>query len=557
MRKANAKLFALITLAISLSACGGGSDGPPAAEISVTLDTIAANVHVNESAQLAATVHNSTNSEVAWNLSGAGCSGSTCGTLSFADINTVIYTAPASVPSPATVTLTASSVADASKSASATITILEALNGWTWVSGSNTVDQAGTYGLKGTAAPSNVPGGRTMAVSWRDSGGKLWLFGGFGHDSAGNTDRLNDLWEYNPTTSGWTWVSGSNAVNQMGTYGTKGVADPLNVPGARMGAVSWLDSEGDLWLFGGLGYMGDLNDLWKFDQITHEWTWVSGSSNVDQPGAYGTKGTAAPSNVPGGRYVAVSWVDSRGNLWLFGGFGYDSIGAYGDLNDLWKFDSTTLEWTWVSGTNIRDQAGTYGTRGIADPSNVPGGREAAVSWIDLSGNLWLFGGLGTNPTTPGQLNDLWTYDPPTNEWTWVSGSNTVDQVGTYGAKGTADTLNVPGARDRAASWLDSNGKFWLFGGEGRDSANAWGELNDLWTYDPTTLEWTWVSGSNTVDQAGTYGTKGTADSLNVPGARDGAIAWLDSNGKLWLFGGGGRGPTGSLGHLNDLWQYIR
>lgn len=67
----------------------------------------------------------------------------------------------------------------------------------------------------------------------------------------------------------------------------------------------------------------------------------------------------------------------------------------------------------------------------------------------------------------------------------------------------------------------------------------------------STKEWTWVSGSSTADQAGTYGTKGTADSLNVPGARTGAVARIDSGGLLWLFGGYGRG------RFNDLWRYIR
>ena len=431
------------------------------------------------------------------------------------------------------------------------------IKGWIWISGSSTVNQTGTYGLKGVAAPLNTPGARTMAVSWLDSSGKLWLFGGFGYDSAGIDDRLNDLWVFNPTTSEWTWVSGSNTVNQAGTYGTQGVADPLNVPGARMGAVSWLDPNGDLWIFGGLGYISDQNDLWKYDLISQEWTWVSGSSFTSQPGTYGIKGIASASNIPGARYASVSWVDSHGNLWLFGGFGFDFAGDYGDLNDLWKFDPATLEWTWVSGGNTRNQAGIYGPQGTATSANVPGGRVAAVSWIDSSGSHWLFGGSGSNPSTPGQLNDLWKYDPPTNEWTWVSGSNTVDQAGTYGTKGTADLLNVPGARDRAASWLDSNGKLWLFGGEGRDSANAFSELNDLWKYDPTINEWTWVSGSITVDQAGTYGTKGTAASLNIPGARDGAVAWIDSSGKLWLFGGNGRGSTGNRGRLNDLWRYIQ
>ena len=38
---------------------------------------------------------------------------------------------------------------------------------WTWVSGSNTANQAGIYGTRGTAAPSNVPGARMPAAVTR------------------------------------------------------------------------------------------------------------------------------------------------------------------------------------------------------------------------------------------------------------------------------------------------------------------------------------------------------------------------------------------------------
>ena len=79
-------------------------------------------------------------------------------------------------------------------------------------------------------------------MSWLDSSGKLWLFGGFGYDSGWQRCGLNDLWKYDPATREWTWVSGSSSGNQPGIYGTKGAADPSNVPGARICAVSWLDS---------------------------------------------------------------------------------------------------------------------------------------------------------------------------------------------------------------------------------------------------------------------------------------------------------------------------
>ena len=130
----------------------------------------------------------------------------------------------------------------------------------------------------------------------------------------------------------------------------------------------------------------------------NEWTWVSGSSTVPatgmgQPGVYGTQGTAAASNVPGGRTVATRWTDSSGNFWLFGGDGVDSTGAYGGLNDLWTFDPTANTWTWMSGSNTKNAVGIYGTLGVASASNIPGGRGYALSCTDTIGNLWLFGGV--------------------------------------------------------------------------------------------------------------------------------------------------------------------
>ncbi|MGA2534089.1 MAG: kelch repeat-containing protein [Candidatus Aminicenantales bacterium] len=432
-----------------------------------------------------------------------------------------------------------------------------------WISGSNTIDQAGTYGAQGIAASSNVPGARQGAVSWLDATDEIWFFGGTGSDSTGTFGHLNDLWKYDPATLEWTWVSGSSTVTQAGIYGIQGTGASSNVPGARDAAVSWLDSTGKLWLFGGrgndsAGSIGHLNDLWKYDPATLEWTWMSGSNTAYQAGTFGRKGTGASSNVPGARDAAVSWLDSSGKLWLFGGYGNDSAGNIGHLNDLWKYDPATLEWTWVSGSNTVNQAGTFGRKGTGASSNVPGARDAAVSWLDSTGKLWLFGGYGNDSAgAVGRLNDLWKYDPATLEWTWVSGRNTVNQAGTYGTQHTAASSNVPGAREKAASWIDSSGKLWLFGGYGNDSAGNIGHFNDLWKYDPATLEWTWMYGSNKVNQAGTYGTQGTATSSNGPGARETALSWLDSSGRLWLFGGWGYDSAGTPGYLNDLWQYTQ
>ncbi len=85
------------------------------------------------------------------------------------------------------------------------------------------------------------------------------------------------------------------------------------------------------------------------------WTWVSGSSSVNQLGVYGTQGTASPSNVPGARDFSVSWIDAAGDFWLFGGRGLDGAGSIGVLNDLWRFDGTN--WAWISGSSTACQSG--------------------------------------------------------------------------------------------------------------------------------------------------------------------------------------------------------
>jgi N-acetylneuraminic acid mutarotase len=288
---------------------------------------------------------------------------------------------------------------------------------WTWVSGGTADNASGVYGTQATAAVGNVPGARNSANSWIDSSGNLWLFGGVGDDSTGVVGDLNDLWQFSPGTGLWTWVSGSNAHNAIGVYGTQGSAAAANLPGARQAASSWIDASGNLWLFGGYGYnstagAGYLNDLWQFSPASGLWTWVNGGSTDNATGVYGTQGSATAGAVPGSRQAANAWADPSGNLWLFGGAGYDSTGALGALNDLWRYNPGTGLWTWVSGGSGANATGAYGTQGAVSPSTVPGARQAANSWVDSSGHLWLFGGAGYASTDNGYLNDLWQFVPP-------------------------------------------------------------------------------------------------------------------------------------------------
>jgi hypothetical protein len=90
--------------------------------ISVSVAPAAATVQVTQTQTFTATVTGSANQMVTWSLSGTGCGGSACGTIT----STGVYTAPSTVPSPATVTVRATSVADPTKSGTATVTVAAA-----------------------------------------------------------------------------------------------------------------------------------------------------------------------------------------------------------------------------------------------------------------------------------------------------------------------------------------------------------------------------------------------------------------------------------------------
>jgi N-acetylneuraminic acid mutarotase len=464
-------------------------------------------------------------------------------------------------------------------------------NEWVWIGGSSTAGNnggpSGVYGTLGVPTALNLPSGRSFGVNWTDKSGHFWLFGGLGFDAVGTQGFLNDLWEYDPSAHDWVWMGGSSNISttcieitnqtfcgESGVYGTLQTPAAENTPGGREWATSWSDNNGHLWLFGGWGFdaagtLGFLNDLWEFDPSTKEWAWMGGSSTVPllfdgQSGVYGSVGTPSPSNFPGGRYETASWTDQTGNLWMFGGVGYNATGINCYLNDLWEYSPSTHEWTWKSGSSSGESPGwglpgVYGTLGKPATTNVPGSRQSPVSWTDNDGNLWLFGGYAFDiDQNPSLINDLWEFNVSTNEWTWMSGYSTSGIIGTYGTLGQPAPGNIPGPRTSGATWTDRNNYLWLFGGSGSAGTLAAGALNDLWQFSPSSNEWTWMGGSDDLSNGpvrGVYGTQGTPDAANIPGGRAGAFNWSDLNGNFWLFGGAAYDANGNLGAPNDLWEY--
>lgn len=201
------------------------------------------------------------------------------------------------------------------------------------------------------------------------------------------------------------------------------------------------------------------------------------------------------------------------------------------------------EWTWMHGCNTSGCSPTWGTQGVPDPANTPGGVYAPYYWVDAQKNLWIYGGIAG----AGYFNAMWKFDPSVIEWTWMAGSNFSYQPPVYGSLGQFGATYTPGYRAfGSVSWTDNDGKFWLFGGDG------WaGTLADLWQYDPSVNQWALMNGSPTAGVSANYGTKGVPAATNTPGSRrEGNATWVDADNNLWMFGGETSGFF-----RNDMWKY--
>lgn len=484
---------------------------------------------------------------------------------------------------------------------------------WTWLDGSNIASNFGVYGIQGQANVSNVPGARYGATFWVDSQDNFYIYGGFGFAENSGFAYLNDLWKWDG--SNWTWVSGLKDGSQTGIYGDIGQESTINMPGSRAGAIGWTDANDNLYLFSGFGFDKDrgpirLNDLWKWDGATWKWIsgsdvgdgkgsfgikdtpqesnspdarfgsgiwlngevvnlyggdgcqadfwqwdgtnwiWKSGQPSVEKEGNYGTIGIANASNHPGIRMGAVTW-EVNGDLYLFGGQGRGEGNSEVFLNDLWKYDGSN--WTWLSGTSTSDDLGNYGEKGVAAESNLPRSRSLASSWKTSNGDLYLYGGFTRDGESFVSLNDLWKWDG--QNWTWLSGDKTSNQLAYYGEKGVAAPSNDPGSRYGAVQWKDASGNLFLFGGLIAFESGGVGEMADLWKWDGQ--NWTWVDGPSSFfeQQYGIYGEKGVTSESSIPGPRYYATVFQSAQNEVYLFGGYGYDANGESSYLNDLWKW--
>ncbi len=118
------RFLAALLLALGIAGCGGGGggEGSAAAVVQVSIVPTAASVDVGTGRQsFSATVSNSSDTGVSWQVGGVTGGNATLGLISASGV----YSAPASMPTSATVSVTAVSAADPTKQAAATVTLVQ------------------------------------------------------------------------------------------------------------------------------------------------------------------------------------------------------------------------------------------------------------------------------------------------------------------------------------------------------------------------------------------------------------------------------------------------
>jgi len=377
------------------------------------------------------------------------------------------------------------------------------------------------------------------------------------------SDDLVNFWIFNVATKQWKKIS----TNTTTDYGTKGVESPTNFPGKRTGSLTWVDNNGELWLYGN-NYWPKQTDLWKYNPQTGNWTWISGTQNDSS--FLPQQNTPNSNALPITYTNSYTWVDAQNNLWFFGG-GKDSS-TLSSSNQVWKYDTATNQWIWKKGNNdsdYQDSLPIYGTENVENPSNTPGEfyMYQGASWI--SGNfVYFFPGEGT-PV-------LWKYNMQSNNWSYVKKPNN-GVLSNFGTIGVENSNNFPPGLNNPEYWKDDSGNFWMFGGYLSDptaTSSYLGKkafLNTLWKFNKVTNNWTWMKGKNPATYTrevnspnelpyspGFYGIKNIETSENIPHSRYKGIFWKTNN-DLYLAYGEYYNHSSSAQdfktNFKDIWKY--
>lgn len=183
-------------------------------------------------------------------------------------------------------------------------------------------------------------------------------------------------------------------------------------------------------------------------------------------------------------------------------------------------------------TNPRDP----GEVQLPAPTNHPGGLMLSGSTIDNNDNIWF--------TSTQRFGELWMFD--TTSWMFVRmqglyGSTNLPSVGADPGQPGEDVW--PGLSVGTCVVTDSQSNIWFLSGE-----NYYVYTPSVWHFNTTSLLWTWISGDVNANYASHNDT--------YFGGTSGAGCYIDTNDRVWLYGGWGfDGDFSTRKAYGSIWTY--
>lgn len=217
--------------------------------------------------------------------------------------------------------------------------------------------------------------------------------------------------------------------------------------------------------------------MYRYTRYTRQWVLLHGGVIPNTSPVYGARGVSDSAVSPGGRQGSCTAVDSNnGRLLLFGGVQLNRFG------ELWGYNPSINQFTWIAGAQGSSNYPTYTQGAIGGGLSALGNRQFPSCWF-WNNSIVVFAGQ----TNAGSANDIWKYSFNNDTWVWLKGSS---QIGTAAAlesvypvaKGKPTDTALPYPRWAAAYASDViNGRMWMHGGYGWNTAGVNIQMNDLWS----------------------------------------------------------------------------
>jgi len=328
----------------TIAGCGSGVSLKTPLPIVVTVLPATASVQAGIGTQsfTATLTNDSQNMGVTWSLSGAGCSGMTCGTLSNISSTSVKYAAPAKAPLPNAVTLTATSVSDKTTGAAATVTVTAA-------------PVAPTVTL--TASETTIASGSSSTLTWSSTNATSCTAGGgwTGTEATSGTQSVSPTsttsYTLTCTGAGGTTAPASATVTIAPAPTVTFTASPMTIASGSSSTLTWSSTNAISCTTGG---------GWTGTEATNGTQGVSPTSTTTYTlTCTGAGGTTSPASV----IVTVAPVPT--------------VTLSASLTTIASGSSSTLTWSSTNATSCTAGGGWTGTEAASGTQSVsPAGTTA-------------------------------------------------------------------------------------------------------------------------------------------------------------------------------------